>query len=141
MKILFAVDGSPQAVAALETLVSNLPQFREPPRLTLIHVHPAVPYKAAATFVGKEAVRRYYDEESDEALAGARETLEAHGIPFDVERLVGIPADEIVKHAETGRFEMIAMGTHGHGALANLVMGSVATDVVAKSKVPVLLLK
>ena len=36
---------------------------------------------------------------------------------------------------------MIAMGTHGHTALANLVMGSVATRVLARSKVPVLLLK
>jgi nucleotide-binding universal stress UspA family protein len=36
---------------------------------------------------------------------------------------------------------MIAMGTHGHTALANLVMGSVATGVVARSKVPVLLAK
>ncbi len=36
---------------------------------------------------------------------------------------------------------MIAMGTHGHTALANLVMGSVATRVVATSTVPVLLMK
>jgi nucleotide-binding universal stress UspA family protein len=36
---------------------------------------------------------------------------------------------------------MIAMGTHGHTALANLVMGSVATKVLAVSKIPVLLMK
>jgi nucleotide-binding universal stress UspA family protein len=36
---------------------------------------------------------------------------------------------------------MIAMGTHGHTALANLVMGSVATRVVATSQVPVLLIR
>ena len=36
---------------------------------------------------------------------------------------------------------MIALGTHGHTALGNLVMGSVATGVVARSRVPVLLLK
>jgi nucleotide-binding universal stress UspA family protein len=36
---------------------------------------------------------------------------------------------------------MIALGTHGHTALGNLVMGSVATTVVARSRLPVLLLK
>jgi len=33
------------------------------------------------------------------------------------------------------------MGTHGHTALANLVMGSIATKVLASSKVPVLFMK
>jgi len=70
MKILFAVDGSPQALAALETLVGKFGFFRETPKLTLIHVHPPVPYKAAAAWVGKATIERYYDEESDAALAG-----------------------------------------------------------------------
>ena len=65
----------------------------------------------------------------------------ARGIPFEVDKRVGDPADEIAERAESGQFDMIALGTHGHTALANLVMGSVATGVVARSKVPVLLLK
>jgi nucleotide-binding universal stress UspA family protein len=36
---------------------------------------------------------------------------------------------------------MLVMGSHGHGALATLVMGSVATQVVAECKVPVLLVR
>ena len=52
-----------------------------------------------------------------------------------------IRADEIVARAAAGNYDMIAMGTHGHTALANLVMGSVATRVVATSTVPVLLMK
>jgi nucleotide-binding universal stress UspA family protein len=141
MKILFAVDGSPQALAALETLVEKFGYFRETPRLTLIHVHPPVPYKAAEVWVGKETIERYYDEESEAALAGARGLLSARGIPFEVDKRVGVAAEEIVGRAFGGQFDMIAMGTHGHTALANLVMGSVATRVVATSKVPVLLMK
>jgi len=141
MKILFAVDGSSQSLAALETLVKSFVYFRETPSLTLIYVHPPVPYKGAAAAVGRDAIQRYYDEEAEAALAGARDALTAHGIAFDVEKGVGIPAEEIVKRAEEGQFQMIAMGTHGHTALANLVMGSVATGVVARSKIPVLLAK
>ena len=68
MKILFAVDGSPQSLAALESLVAKFGYFRETPLLTLLHVHLPVPYKAAAKWVGKETIQRYYDEESDAAL-------------------------------------------------------------------------
>lgn len=141
MRILFAVDGSPQCLAALDTLVKNFGYVRETPTLTLVHVHPPVPYKAAATWVGKETIHRYYDEESEAALTGAREALAAHGIPFDAAKRVGNPAEEIVKQAESGQADMIAMGTHGHTALTNLVMGSVATRVVATSPVPVLLMR
>lgn len=141
MKILFAADGSPQALAALETLVKSFVYFRDTPSVTLLCVHARVPYKAAAAAAGHDAIQRYYDEESEAALAGARDLLTARGIPFEAEKRIGAPAEEIVKRAEEGKFSMIAMGTHGHTALGNLVMGSVATGVVARSKVPVLLLK
>ena len=141
MKILFAADGSAPSLAALDTLVKSFAYFRETPKLTLLHVHPPVPYRAAAAQVGKEALHRYYQEESDAALASARDALTARGVPFEVEKGVGHPPDEIARHAESGQFSMIAMGTHGHTALGNVVMGSVATGVVARSKVPVLLLK
>ena len=142
MKILFAADGSPQSLAALETLLKSFEYFREPPSLTLLCVHPPLPYRgAAAAAAGQDAVQRYYDEENAAALAGARELLTARNIAFEAETRIGTPAEEIVKRAEEGGFTMIAMGTHGHTALANLVMGSVSTGVVARSKVPVLLLK
>ena len=40
-----------------------------------------------------------------------------------------------------GKFDLLIMGSHGHGALATLVMGSVTTHVLANSKVPVLLVR
>ena len=141
MKILFADDGSPQAMAALERLVGKFAFFRDLPRLTLIHAHPPVPYKAAAAWVGKETLARYYAEESDAALASAREFLAARGVAFESVKRVGNPAEEIVAEAAAGNYDIVAMGTHGHTALANLVMGSVATRVVATSPVPVLLMK
>ncbi len=71
MKVLVAVDGSKASQKALESLLARLPWFAGTPAIELIHVHPPVPYGAAAAWAGKEAVHRYYDEESDEALAGA----------------------------------------------------------------------
>jgi nucleotide-binding universal stress UspA family protein len=141
MKILVATDGSPHAHRTLEGLLYRLDWFRDTPAITLIYVHLALPYPAAAHWVGKEVVHRYYDDESDQALADARALLESRRIAHTVEKRVGDPAHELVSYAASHGYDLIVMGTHGHTALANLVMGSVATKVLASSKVPVLLFR
>lgn len=141
MKILIAVDGSACALAAIEGLQKRRDWFRGPEEFALIYVHPPLPYRHAAAWAGKEAIHSYYEEESDAALAAARALLDDRRIAYVVEKRVGDPADEIVRFALSGGYDLIVMGTHGHTALANLVMGSVATKVLAISKVPVLFMK
>jgi nucleotide-binding universal stress UspA family protein len=141
MRILIAVDGSAHSLAAVTAFADHATWFRDTPEITLLHAHPPIPYKAAATWVGQDTVTRYYAEESEEALAGAAKLLTARGVAFAVEKTVGEPADEIVRRAEAGRFDLVVMGTHGHTALGNLVLGSVATKVLARGKVPVLFMR
>ena len=47
----------------------------------------------------------------------------------------------IVAAATKGDYDMVIMGSHGHSTLGNLVMGSVATKVLAHCKTPVLLVR
>jgi nucleotide-binding universal stress UspA family protein len=141
MKILVAIDGSPHSHATLDRLTHRLDWFRGTPQVTLIYVHLPLPYKRAVAWAGKEAVHLYYEEESDEALADARTLLDGRSVAYEVEKRVGEPAHEIVAFATAGGFDLVVMGTHGHTALENLVMGSVTTKVIATSKVPVLLMK
>ena len=47
----------------------------------------------------------------------------------------------IAKQADDGGFDLVVMGSHGHSAVVNLVMGSVVTQVLAHCKVPVLLVR
>ena len=140
MKILVAVDGSAPSVAMLKQLCERLAWFRENPQLVLLYVHPALPYKRAVAWAGKDAVHQYYEEESEAALTPARELLAQHGVAYEVEKQVGDPAAEIVRVAGSG-YDLVAVGTHGHTGLTGLVMGSVATKVIASSPVPVLLLR
>ncbi|HET9341110.1 MAG TPA: universal stress protein [Casimicrobiaceae bacterium] len=141
MKVLLATDGSQHSLDAVEAFVSRFAWFRQPPAIELCHVHPAIPYGRAAAWAGKEAVERYYAEESDAALKPAADLLAARGVAFQAVKLVGEAGHELVRHAQSAGCDLIAMGTHGTGAMTNLVMGSVATKVIASSKVPVLLLK
>jgi nucleotide-binding universal stress UspA family protein len=141
MKILVAIDGSDRSLAALDALVERLQWFAAPPTLDLVFVHPPLPYPGAVARIGKEAVERYYDEEAEAALAGASSRLERAGVASQKVKLVGEPAQEIARHAASGGYDLIALGTHGHTALSNLVLGSTATKVIASTKIPVLLLR
>lgn len=141
MKILIAVDGSKPSLDSVAMFAERASWFREAPEITLLHAQRPIPYKAAAAEAGRAAVERYYAEESDAALEGAVKLLGGRGIAFAIEKCVGEPADEIVRRADAGAFDLIVMGTHGHTALANLLLGSVASKVLARSRVPVLFMR
>jgi nucleotide-binding universal stress UspA family protein len=51
------------------------------------------------------------------------------------------PADCIAEAARKGGYDLMMMGSHGHGSLGNLVLGSVATKVLASAVTPVLLIR
>jgi nucleotide-binding universal stress UspA family protein len=53
----------------------------------------------------------------------------------------GEPADEIIKFAEEIKCDLIAMATHGHGLVADLVLGSVTRSVRHRTNIPVLLIR
>jgi nucleotide-binding universal stress UspA family protein len=141
MKILFATDGSACALAALKSLIERRSWFRGDVDLTVLNVHPALPFKRATAWAGRESVQKYYDEECDAALAPAVGELTAQGVVHKIEKRIGEPAPTIVAAAVEGGYDLIAMGSQGHSALAHLMLGSVATKVIAASSLPVLLLR
>ena len=67
--------------------------------------------------------------------------LARHEIDAKTMSKVGHAGETISKTAVSGKFDLVIMGSHGHGVLGNLVMGSVATQVLAHCKVPVLLVR
>lgn len=140
MRILIAIDGSHYGDAALDYVLKHLTQFGETPELTLIHVALAAPPRAASA-VGAEILESYYRQEHDTALAPARERLAAAGLQATEIKVVGSPGRLIAQQATDGQFDLVVMGSHGHGALAGLVMGSTVSTVLATSKVPLLIVR
>jgi nucleotide-binding universal stress UspA family protein len=53
-------------------------------------------------------------------------------------RTSGAPAKAIVEYAHDAKIDLIIMGTHGRGAVAHMLMGSVAERVVRTAPCPVL---
>jgi nucleotide-binding universal stress UspA family protein len=140
MKILLAVDGSSYTKQAVAYLITHFDMLGRDSAVTLINVHSPIP-PHAASHLGREAVQQYYKEESEKAMKGARSALKKAGVTTADVAKVGDPGDEISAAAAKGKFDLVIMGSHGRGLFKNLVMGSVATKVLAGCTVPVLLVR
>jgi nucleotide-binding universal stress UspA family protein len=140
MKILLAVDGSSYTKKMLAYLSTHDELFGAGNDYSVLTVQPALPARARAA-VGKEVVDNYYTEESEKVMAPVAKFLTRHGIHAKSSWKVGPAGETIAKFADAGKFDMVIMGSHGHGTLGNLVMGSVATQVLANCQVPVLLVR
>jgi nucleotide-binding universal stress UspA family protein len=140
MKILLAIDGSEFTKKMLAYLTTHDELFIAKNNYTLLTVNPQLPPRARAA-VGKEVVDAYHREEAEKVLAPVTKFLLRHNIDAKTMSKVGHAGETISKTADSGQFDLVVMGSHGHGTLGNLVMGSVATQVLANSKVPVLLVR
>ena len=140
MKILLAVDGSDYTRRMLSYLTSHKEWIGAGHTYTVFCAVLPVPHRAAA-FAGPEMVRGYYEDDARVVLEPIRAILAEQGIDATYVHKVGHPADEIASYAEAGKFDLLVMGSHGVGALKNLVLGSVATKVLARCTVPVLLVR
>ena len=139
MKILIAADGSKFTLHAVNYLITHVEQFRDA-ELTLVTVHAPIPGRAAS-FLDRETVQDYYREECAKALKPAQRALTKAGMSYKDVYKIGEPGDEISTLATKGKFDMVIMGSHGHGLFGNLVLGSIATKVLAGCKVPVLVIR
>ncbi len=104
--------------------------------LVLLHVATSVP----AQFHGSEATGKEINE--DQAyLRRVMAEFEFAGIPTRAELAYGDPAKEIVKWIETHGCDLVAMSTHGHQFVADLLLGATASRVQHQIRVPVLMLR
>ena len=140
MKILLAVDGSSYTKKMLAYLTTNLDMFAGDNDYTVLTVQGTLPPRARAA-VGKEVVDTYYAEEAAKVLEPVIKYLQRHELKVKSLSKIGNAGETIAKTAASGKFDMVIMGSRGHGALGSLVMGSVATKVLANCDTPVLLVR
>jgi nucleotide-binding universal stress UspA family protein len=60
---------------------------------------------------------------------------------YDILIKNGVPAETIVETAKEQNCDLIVMGTHGHGAITDVLIGSTAKWVVRQSLIPVLVIR
>ena len=140
MKILIAADGSDYTKRMLAYISAHdewLGKHHENTELTAVL---AVPPRAAS-FVGSAAVTQFHEDDAEAVFRPIRAFFQQQGIDARFVYAVGHAAEVIATHAEDGRFDLLIMGSRGHGEIVNLVLGSVVTKVLARTSTPVLLIR
>jgi universal stress protein A len=132
--ILVTLDGTPTDRAIIEH-VKQLAKLAQS-HLVLLHVADGW---AARTY-GRDAVSPEIAEDTA-YLEKVRSEFQAVGIPTEAELAYGEPVKEIIKWVQQKGCDLVAMSTHGHRFLADLFLGTTATQVRHSVSVPVLLLK
>ncbi|HVE79303.1 MAG TPA: universal stress protein [Gemmatimonadaceae bacterium] len=106
--------------------------------LVLVHVADGFAARNAHQLGLRESEEMQRDREYLDDLAAA---LCGEGFEAEAVLAAGDPATEISQVAQAEGCDLIAMSTHGHRFLADLVLGSVANEVRHRSTVPVLLVR
>ncbi|MBX3646817.1 MAG: universal stress protein [Rhodocyclaceae bacterium] len=140
LKMLVPVDGSEYGVRAV-AYMAKLHDEDARIEVHLLNVQIPIESGHVRLFVEHDELQDYYREEGIAALAAARNALDQAGVPYRVHVAVGHIADTILLYASELNFDIIVMGTHGRSKLMQIILGSVANDVVKRSSIPVTLIK
>ena len=138
---LIPIDGSSFSARAVDYVIERIRQNSGAHGVHLITVQMPLVGVNIKLFVSAESLQTYYREEAQKILDPVLDTLRQAGISATPHIEVGDAAQVIIDAAKTINATEIVMGSHGRGALAGALMGSVAQKVVHLSKIPVILLK
>jgi nucleotide-binding universal stress UspA family protein len=135
-RILVAVENS----SADRTILAHVSELARLTGAELLLVHVADGW--AARNFDQLKLRESEEMRSDRAyLEQVRGDLAAQGLTVNTKLAMGDPATELIKTAEEQKVDLIAMSTHGHRFLSDIVHGATADKVRHLVKVPVLLLR
>ena len=161
-KILYATDLSENAVHAFAYAVSLANLYGA--GISILHVLAEYPGEEFITNMinadtWEEIKSRNYAEARDQLIGKRRghvalkEALEAfseeakadgEAQAFVTDEILiknGDPAEIIIETAQDRKCDLIVMGTHGHGVITDVLIGSTAKRVVRQSTIPVLVIR
>lgn len=92
-------------------------------------------------YFDRETLRSYSEGEFEKVFKPIRTFFNRHGMYVTFVGKTGSAADVSAALAQHGKFDLLVMGSYGHSALANLVMGCVVTKVMATCTTPILIIR
>lgn len=141
MNILAAVDFSgftEPILAAVERIAVAVPETR----VWLLHVAEPDPgfvgYEAGPAVVRDQVAAEYRQERQQ--LQTCADRLRRSGLEASALVVQGAIAETILAEAEKLGAQLIVMGSHGHGTIAELIVGGVGKVVLRKAACPVLVI-
>ena len=135
-RILVPLEHSP----ADETILTHVRDLAKRLGSAIVLVHVADGW--VARNIKELALRESEEMRDDRAyLEEVCARLETEGFDADAVLAAGDPAKEIAAAAEREGCDLIAMATHGHRLLGDVVKGSTATALRHQTKIPILMVR
>ena len=140
-KVLVPVDGSEQALHAVDHVIRGASHDGAAPEVHLLNVQPQILSGHARMYLKKDLIDEYYQEEALKALKPAQDKLDQAGIKYVASHQVGNTPEIIARYIKSKGCDMVVMGSRGLGSMHGMVLGSVATKILHLVDVPVTLVK
>jgi nucleotide-binding universal stress UspA family protein len=135
-RILVAIENSP----ADQTILAHVGELARLTGAELLLIHVADGF--AARHFDDLKLRESEEMRADrEYLEQLQQQLTASGLVVDTRLATGDPATELIRAVDTGDIDLLAMSTHGHRFLNDVLRGATADRVRHGVKIPVLLLR
>jgi nucleotide-binding universal stress UspA family protein len=163
-KILYATDLSENARYAYAYARSLADLYQA--TMTIIHILPEIPDMLDKQVIGyidadrwEKIKAQHFDEVKDEIIDRQKDLMAVKDVLHQFSRSMtggpeadaavvddiivdrGNPVEKIINYSEQENFDLIVMGTHGHGKLEDAMIGSTARRVVRRSEIPVLVVR
>jgi nucleotide-binding universal stress UspA family protein len=138
---LIPVDGSEYSMRAIDYVIGRVKQNPSEYHVHVLNVQMPLVGVNVKLFVSAESLQEIYREEGEKILAPVIEKLKKAKVPATPHIGLGDASQVIIDFGREVKATEIVMGSHGRGALAGALMGSVAQKVVHLSDIPVILLK
>ncbi len=140
IRMLFAIDDSPESSKAIDVFLAQLGWYREKPEIHLLNVQRPLRGDISG-FLKPGLIEQYHLDESRKVLTPAKQRLENAGLLPTTHAVVGKAAETILRYATEHACQQIMMGSRALGAGGGWVLGSTVTRVLQHSSLPVLILR
>ena len=140
LRVLVAVDGSLPSGRALGHVI-DLVRAGAGLEIHVLNVQIPVESGHVRMFVTPGEIDGWYRDEGIAELEPSRIALDAAGIAYTQHIAVGHLVETICRYAAEQAFDLLVMGTHGRRGFGSALMGSVAHGVLARTTVPLTLVK
>ena len=150
-RILYATDLSESAKHAFNYAATIANRFDA--KITVLHVIETIPSNTEwqiVEYLGEDRWKELQKDNKQEFIKSVKNSLNNFcedmassltSCPFLVDEILvkeGVPVDEILKAVDSKNCDMVVMGTHGYGMLADALIGSTARRIVRRCKKPVM---
>ena len=141
-RVLLPIDGSECALRGVALVIAKRSLYANPDDLDIHLVNVQAPFSHdISRFASHEQTANFHREESEKLMQGACKLLDEAGAKYTCHHEVGKVDEKITGLADALHCDQIVMGTHGRGALKELLVGSITLKIVHLAKIPVLLVK